>query len=66
MTLCILGCMQVVVFEEGDERTYDMAGAFCSISRLGAGRTGTCISLHLPVSPGISRCKYLPAGRWSH
>ena len=63
MTLCILGCMQVIVYEEGDERTYDMAGAFCKYLPTGSWShryvylpASTCISRYLPlqVSPGWS------------
>ena len=55
MTLCILGCMQVIVYEEGDERTYDMAGAFCKYLPTGS---WSHRYVYLPASPGISR--YLP------
>ena len=58
MTLCILGCMQVIVYEEGDERTYDMAGAFCKYLPTGSWShryvylpASPCISRYLPVSP---------------
>ena len=58
MTLCILGCMQVIVYEEGDERTYDMAGAFCKYLPTGSWShryvylpASPCIYLHLLVSP---------------
>ena len=55
MTLCILGCMQVIVYEEGDERTYDMAGAFCKYLPTGS---WSHRYVYLPASPCISR--YLP------
>ena len=57
--------MQVIVYEEGDERTYDMAGAFCKYLPTGSWShryvylpASTCIYLYLLTSPCISR--YLP------
>ena len=61
------GCFQVTVYEEGDERTYDMAGAFCKYLPTGSW-SHRCVHASAPscarVRLSASLCPWLHAGVW--